>query len=51
MAKTPELQYLYASDKVAKMRGQSKNRVDGVAAALCAYAVVSWKHDGFFNKL
>jgi phage terminase large subunit-like protein len=35
----------------AKMRGQSKNRIDGVAAALCAYAVVSWKHDDFFDRL
>lgn len=35
----------------AKIRGQSRNRIDGVAASLCAYAVVSWKHDDFFDRL
>ena len=34
-----------------KLHGQSKNRIDGLAAGLCAYAVVSWKHDDFFNRL
>lgn len=34
-----------------KLRGQSKNRIDGCAATLCAYAVASWKHDDFFSRL